>query len=147
MAYPHSSTVTPAEIFESQCPVIMRRKVMLTDSGGAGRQRGGPGQEFELVCVASQPVTLTIRPDLVRFPAPGVFGGHHGARGQVWFNEQIVERFPPMEFRPGDVCIIRVPGGGGYGAPSERQAGRVRQDVTAGLVSPRAAREIYGVEV
>lgn len=108
VAYPHNSTVTPAEIFELQCPVLMRRKAMIPDSGGAGRRCGGPGQQFELVCAAAVPVTLTIRPDLVKFPAPGLCDGHAGARGEVWLNGQRVERFPPLEFRPGDVCIINV---------------------------------------
>ena len=39
-AYPHNSTVTPTEIIERQCPVIMTRKAMLEDSGGAGHRRG-----------------------------------------------------------------------------------------------------------
>ena len=43
-AYPNNSTVTPTEIIENQAPVIMTRKRMLTDSGGAGRRRGGPGR-------------------------------------------------------------------------------------------------------
>jgi len=73
--------------------------------------------------------------------------GHAGARGEVWLNGQRVERFPPLEFRPGDVCIINVPGGGGYGPPREREPERVREDVAAGLVTRRAAWETYGVEV
>jgi N-methylhydantoinase B len=52
-----------------------------------------------------------------------------------------------MEFRPGDVLTIRVPGGGGVGDPRQREPDRVRADVSDGIVSARAAREIYGVEV
>ncbi|MDR7468130.1 MAG: hydantoinase B/oxoprolinase family protein [Armatimonadota bacterium] len=147
VAYPHNSTITPAEIMELQCPVLMVRKAILPDTGGPGRRRGGPGQEFVLKSVAAQPITLTIRPDLIRFPAPGLFGGHPGALGEVWLNGERVERFPPLEFRPGDVCVIRVPGGGGYGPPREREPDRVRRDVALGYVSRRAAREVYGVEV
>jgi N-methylhydantoinase B len=147
VAYPHNSTITPAEIMEVQCPVLMLRKAMLADTGGPGRRRGGPGQEFVLKCVAERPITLTIRPDLIRYPAPGVFGGQPGARGEVWLNGVRVERFPPLEFRPGDICVIRVPGGGGFGPPGEREAERVRRDVADGFVTAQAAREIYGVEV
>ncbi len=146
VAYPHNSTVTPAEIFEAQCPVLMLRKALIPDTGGPGRRRGGPGQEFVLRCAAEQPVTLTIRPDLIRFPAPGLFDGQPGALGEVWLNGQRMERFPPIEFRSGDVCIIRVPGGGGYGNPRDREPGRVRLDVTQGLVTPHAAKAIYGME-
>jgi N-methylhydantoinase B len=38
-----------------------------------------------------------------------------------------------------------MPGGGGYGDPYKRPAGKVAQDVTLGLVSAKAARELYGV--
>jgi N-methylhydantoinase B len=147
VAYPHNSTITPAEIMELQCPVLMLRKAIIPDTGGPGRRRGGPGQEFVLKSFASRSITLTIRPDLIRFPAPGLFGGRPGTLGEVWLNGARVERFPPMEFRPGDVCIIRVPGAGGYGDPRAREPERVRRDVELGLVTPQAAREIYGVEV
>lgn len=144
VAYPHNSTITPTEIMELQCPVLMLKKALLPDSGGPGRRRGGPGQEFVLKCVAAEPITLTIRPDQIRYPAPGLFGGHAGALGEVWINDERIERFPPLEFRPGDICVIRVPGGGGYGAPEERERERLQQDLVEGFVSPAAARAIYG---
>ena len=100
-----------------------------------------------LECIAAEPITCTIRPDLVRFPAPGLLGGRSGRLGEVLLNGTRVERFPPMEFRPGDVLTIRVPGAGGYGDPRHREPERVRADVEAGIVSVQAAREIYGVEV
>ncbi len=146
VAYPHNSTITPAEIMELQAPVLMLRKVMLPDSGGPGRRRGGPGQEIVLKCVAREPITLTIRPDQIIYPAPGLFGGQPGGLGAVWLNGQRIERFPPMEFRPGDICVIRVPGGGGYGPPREREPSRVAQDVKHGYVTPQAARDMYGRE-
>jgi len=144
VAYPHNSTITPTEIMELQCPVLMLKKALLPDSGGPGRRRGGPGQVFILKCVAAEPITLTIRPDQIRYPAPGLFGGGAGALGEVWINDERIQRFPPLEFRPGDICVIRVPGGGGYGAPEERERERLQQDLEEGFVSPAAARAIYG---
>ncbi len=38
-----------------------------------------------------------------------------------------------------------MPGGGGFGAPRERAPARVAADVADGLVSPEAARAVYGV--
>jgi N-methylhydantoinase B/oxoprolinase/acetone carboxylase alpha subunit len=147
VAYPHNSTLTPTEIMELQAPVIMERKVLLADSGGPGRRRGGLGQEIALRCYADEPVTLTIRPDLLKFPAPGLLGGHPGALGEVWINGTKIERFPPFEFGPGDLCVIKVPGAGGFGDPKRRDHALVREDVRQGFVTARAAREIYGVEV
>ncbi len=147
VAYPHNSTVTPAEITELRSPVLMLSKRLMTDSGGPGRQRGGLGVEYTLKCVAEQPITLTIRPDLLRNPAPGLFDGLPGAPGAVFVNGERIERFVPISFKPGDICVLQVPGGGGYGPPRDRDPELVRADVTQGFVSPEAARTIYGVEV
>jgi N-methylhydantoinase B len=147
VAYPHNSTLTPTEIMELQCPVIMERKELLTDSGGPGRHRGGLGQEIVLRCHAEEAITLTIRPDLLKFPAPGLLGGHPGALGEVWINGVKIERFPPFDFKPGDVCVIKVPGAGGFGDPRAREHALVREDVRQGFVTAEVARDVYGVSV
>jgi N-methylhydantoinase B/oxoprolinase/acetone carboxylase alpha subunit len=146
VAYPHNSFVTPAEILELRSPVLMRRKALIPDSGGAGRRRGGLGQEFLLECVAADPITCTIRPDLIRFPAPGLLGGRPGRLGEVLLNGERLEWFPPLELKPGDVLVIRVPGGGGFGEPRDREAERVRADADAGLITLRAAQEVYDID-
>ncbi len=146
-AYPHNSTVTPTEIIERQCPAIMLRKEMIQDSGGPGRRRGGPGQEITLYCTSKKPVLLTVRPDLMKFPAPGLDGGGDGAKGEVLLNGERLERFVPIPWHPGDEILLRVPGGGGFGPPRERERERVLEDVADGLVSIEAAREIYGIDV
>ena len=48
VAYPHNSTVTPAEMMELRSPVLMLRKSPDLDSGGPGRRRGGLGVEYVL---------------------------------------------------------------------------------------------------
>ncbi|MDQ0286309.1 N-methylhydantoinase B [Desulfofundulus luciae] len=45
----------------------------------------------------------------------------------------------------GTTIILQTAGGGGYGHPLERNPELVRQDVLEGLVSRRAAEEVYGV--
>ena len=146
-AYPHNSTVTPTEIIERQCPAVMICKKIIPDSGGPGRRRGGPGQEITLRCTAQKPVLLTIRPDLMKFPAPGLEAGGEGARGEVLLNGERLERFVPIPWHPGDLITLRVPGGGGYGDPREREKERVLEDVALGLVTTEAAREVYGLDI
>jgi N-methylhydantoinase B/oxoprolinase/acetone carboxylase alpha subunit len=143
-AYPHNSTVTPTEIIERQCPAVMTEKSLLVDSGGAGRRRGGPGQRITLRCIAEKPVLLTVRPDLLKFPAPGLDGGGDGMRGLVEHNGVRLDRFRPIPWNPGDELVLVVPGGGGFGDPRERERERVLRDVALGLVSSEQAREIYG---
>ncbi|MGQ0571548.1 MAG: hydantoinase B/oxoprolinase family protein [Armatimonadota bacterium] len=147
VAYPHNSFITPTEIMEVKSPVLMLRKAMIPDSGGAGRRRGGLGQEFVLRCVASGPITMTVRPDLLTNPAPGLRGGLPGARGEVFLNGKRLEWFPPLELEGGDEVVIRVPGGGGFGSPREREPDLVGRDIEDGMITPRAARDIYGVTV
>ncbi|MFN8496364.1 MAG: hydantoinase B/oxoprolinase family protein [Anaerolineae bacterium] len=146
-AYPHNSTITPTEMMEARSPVLMLRKRMLTDSGGPGRRRGGPGVEYMLKCVAEKPITLQVRPDLLYNPAPGLMGGAPGAPGAVYLNGQKITRFTPIQFNPGEVCILQIPGGGGFGDPREREHDRVLRDIADGLVSVQAARDVYGVQV
>ena len=143
-AYPHNSTITPTEMMEARSPVLMLRKALITDSGGPGKRRGGPGVEYVLKCVAEKPITLQVRPDLLNNPAPGLMDGLPGRPGAVYLNGEKIDRFPPLPFKPGDECILHIPGGGGFGDPRERERDLVQQDVEQGVVSPQAAREIYG---
>jgi len=143
-AYPHNSTVTPTEIIERQCPAIMTEKTLVIDSGGAGRRRGGPGQRITLRCTARKPVLLTIRPDLLKYPAPGLEGGADGMLGLVEHNGEVLTRFRPTPWNPGDEIVLTVPGGGGFGDPKDRERERVLADVALGLVSAEAAHEAYG---
>jgi N-methylhydantoinase B len=49
--------------------------------------------------------------------------------------------------QPGDVFHHRMPGGGGFGEPRERDREAVLQDVLDEKVSAAAARALYGVDV
>jgi N-methylhydantoinase B len=49
--------------------------------------------------------------------------------------------------QPGTEVILRLPGGGGYGDPFERDPELVRADVVDGYVSVEAARTAYGVVI
>jgi len=84
-------------------------------------------------------------------PAFGLFGGHAGT-----LNGIALVRPDGRVVRPRSKDIIRdVPagtlyvqdagGGGGYGPPHERPAGKVREEVLDGIVSIDAAREVYKV--
>ena len=48
---------------------------------------------------------------------------------------------------PGETLELKLPGGGGYGDPYERDVELVRKDVISGLVSRDAARADYGVVI
>jgi N-methylhydantoinase B len=49
-----------------------------------------------------------------------------------------------QRLKPGDALILRTGGGGGFGAPRERDPERVAYDVRQGYVSAEVARNVYG---
>ena len=121
IAFPHNSAVTPVEIWESQCPVMITEKALRPGSGGAGRRVGGPGQVMTFRHVGERPMHARVRPDKVVHPSPGLDGGLPGARGRVLFNGVELHEYPVLEFRPGDEIRLEIPGGAGFGAPERRE--------------------------
>ncbi len=62
------------------------------------------------------------------------------------FGTASASKFTNIRLVAGDEVLLDSPGGGGYGDPRERDREAVRRDVAEGLVSARAAREVYGYE-
>ena len=120
IAFPHNSSVTPIEIFESQSPVRILRKTFRPDSAGPGRSRGGPGQTMIFENAGEHTIHARVRPDKIVCAPPGLDGGRNGRTGEVWFNGVQIHRFPILDFAPGDRIELRMPGGAGFG-PVERR--------------------------
>lgn len=142
----------PAELVEARMPLYRRRWELQSDSGGAGKYRGGLGavSEWEFL---SHGVINAIT-EKTRGSAPR---GLAGGGSAPFMNELRV--FPDteqelrlgkksnIETRPGDVFSMRAAGGGGHGDPFERDPARVLADVVDGYVSVENARELYGVVI
>jgi N-methylhydantoinase B len=146
IAFPHNSAVTPIEIWESQCPVMITEKSLLPDSAGAGRHRGGLGQVMTFKNVGPNTISARVRPDKIFCAPPGLAGGHPGKTGKVIFNGTEIDRFPILPFAPGDTLTMRMPGGAGFGDPRERERAAIARDLAEGFVTPQAARDEYGYE-
>ena len=85
-AFPSGIRGVPAEVIESISPVVMHKRELRPDSEGAGRHRGGFGQEMEVGVRGAdggQPWILSAMYDRTKFPAPGMLGGEDGAAGSV----------------------------------------------------------------
>ena len=63
-----------------------------------------------------------------RFPAPGMQGGQAGARGEVRIDGAEVDYRKNVVLEKGQRVLLRTPGGGGMGAPRERDAGAADKD-------------------
>ena len=130
---------------EAKAPIVIVRKELRADSAGAGRRRGGLGQTIVLRHVGTSEIVLSIIPDKLVCEPPGLAGGRPGELGEVLLNGQVITRFPPLRLQPGDELELRLPGGGGFGSPAEREPERVLHDVAMGYVSAAAAARDYGV--
>ena len=92
-----------------------------------------------------QDLLLFLSVERVRFPAKGRQGGGDGAPGRMRLDDgPDLPGKAEVLIPAGARLIFETPGGGGFGPPADRAAEAVAADVEAGLVSPEAARDIYG---
>jgi N-methylhydantoinase B len=148
--FPANGANTPVEIFESDTPLIVEKRELLADSGGAGKMKGGLGRRVVFRIPDDEyapmpPVNLGIQSGRYRYPPEGLFGGRHGAKARFLVNGEPGNPFGLTRMKPGDVIVIDVAGGGGFGNPLERDPEMVQEDVIQGYVSIEKAREDYGV--
>jgi N-methylhydantoinase B len=144
--FPSGIRGTPVEIVESASPLVITRKELRCDSGGAGLYRGGLGQEVHLRVRSAAPLIFTAMFDRTKFPARGLHGGAPGAHGEVQLDDGAT--LPPKgkhTIAPERTLILRLPGGGGFGSPYVRPVEQVVQDVRNGFVSCAQAEAAYGV--
>ena len=139
-AFPSGVLGTPAEVIETLSPLVIERKALRPDSGGDGRYRGGLGQEIAFRVRTRGAFTCSLLCDRTRIPAQGFFGGEPGARGEVRINGRAPAN-PKAEqtLQPGDLIEIRLPGGGGYGPPAERDPALRARDLREGYVTASGA--------
>jgi N-methylhydantoinase B len=142
----------PVEFLELGYPVRLLAYGVVTDSGGAGRWRGGCGilREYEIL---AEEATFGVRIDSVKNPPWGFDGGMSGGVGRVWVNRGKADEreLPPLSdghrLKRGDILRIETGGGGGRGHPFDRPPEEVLEDVLGGYVSAEAARRLYGVAI
>jgi N-methylhydantoinase B len=159
---------------EAEYPVLYLFRRHLRDSGGPGRFRGGRSGElaYTMYHAPNHHLEGLFAGTGAEMPnAIGLAGGMPGAAIRVArvVNTDLDEHFEkkaalpdkleginghreilsckhvrtPMA--PGDVWYHSWQAGGGYGDPLTREAQTVAEDVARRVVSPEAARDIYGV--
>ena len=147
-AFPSGVRTMPVEATETVAPIIVWRKEMAEDSGGAGAQRGGLGQEMEIGGTDGAPFSVLAQFERVDNPARGREGGGNGAAGTVGLaSGKPLRAKGQQSIPPHDRLQLTLPGGAGYGDPFSRDANRVLEDVRDGLVSVERAKRDYGVQI
>jgi N-methylhydantoinase B len=138
----------PAEFTETRYPLLVEKLALRTDSGGAGKRRGGLGYDKHYRALVDCRTIVTA--DRVRLGCYGVAGGNAGTPFCVTIDPEgaahdlggLVDGEP---VRAGEIVRVVTTGGGGWGDPLEREPELVERDVTEGKVSVAAARDDYGV--
>ncbi|MEL7348927.1 MAG: hydantoinase B/oxoprolinase family protein, partial [Pseudomonadota bacterium] len=138
-AYPSGIAGVPVEIIETRAPLVIGRRALIPGSGGAGRYRGGLGQEMTVEVLSDRPFLFSGLYERVRTPAPGLAGGAPGAPGRlsaagpdgaaVPLSPKITTTLPP-----GTVVTLALPGGGGHGDPAKRDPDAAEVDRAEGYV-------------
>lgn len=142
----------PVELIEARLPLKITEYGFVTDSGGAGKHRGGLAMRRTYGILAEQ-ASLGLRSDRRVHRPTGSGGGLNGSPSlNILRRDGAVSLLPSMPsavtaLQKGDeVCHIAA-GGAGYGHPLERAVVSVLDDVLDGRISVRMASEVYGVVV
>ena len=140
---PSNMTSVPIEVWENLTGMTFLAKRLLPDSGGAGRFRGGLGQEIVLRNDSPYPYVISCLAGRTDFPPAGLLGGAAGARRVIAVNGEEVPPKGRYTLQPGDVLATREAGGGGYGDPRARRDAALREDLESGAVTPAEAARAY----
>ena len=144
-AFPTNSGAGSIEAFESIAPLIVWQKELRADSGGAGKHRGGLGQECVIESRSDRPMQLSLLSDRWKYPASGMLGGEPGACSQISFGDgRVPHQKSRTSFGPGERLVMRYAGGGGCGDPAQRDPAALQSDLDNGYITQAAARDRYG---
>ncbi len=143
-------TNVPNEFIEAYFPLRVEQYETITDSGGAGKHRGGNGLSVAYRFLNDGNIAIHDERWLT-YPW-GVNGGTPGQRSTKILKradgtQQILPaKCDGVEVKEGDLLYFNTWGGGGWGDPFLRDCNSVLDDVNRGLVSIEGAKR-YGVVI
>lgn len=145
-AFPSGVMTMPAEATEQTGPIVIWRKELRPDSGGAGKYRGGLGQYMEIGARKGHEFDISAMFDRVNHPARGRRGGAEGGPTSIAQDDGTQMRGKGRQHVPhGRKVMLSLPGGAGYGAPADRDPVLVRRDLAHGYISAEIARDYFGL--
>jgi N-methylhydantoinase B len=144
LSFPTNISCIPAEIMEREFPLRVLRQAIRPDGGGAGRYRGGAGQEVSFEMLANTPARVALVYRRGDFPPQGMAGGESGAPGDILLNGKPIPSGRTFWLNTADILTLRLPGGGGYGNPKKRPREEVRLDSANAVITRRTAKNVYG---
>jgi len=145
-AFPSGVMTMPVEATENVGPVLIWRKELRPDSGGAGQYRGGLGQYMEVGAAEGYEFDFQAMFDRVDHPARGRQGGEDGAATTIALDDDSPMKGKGKQFVPhGRKVMLAFPGGAGYGDAKRRSPDRIKRDLARGYISAKTAIQEYGL--
>mgnify|MGYP001156886154 FL=1 len=139
-----TATIPPLEILEAAYPVQFTQWALRPDSGGKGKFRGGLGAIYEIELL-EESATAFLFGERGKYAPQGVVGGEEGAKNKFYFDiddKKQTKKSPPLiskitgiNLKRGQRVRLETPGGGGYGAFSERSKELNANDLKQGYVT------------
>lgn len=140
-AFPSGVGSVPVEVAETVAPLVYRRKEFAPGSGGAGRYRGGLGQQIEVAAAEDDRALHLSAAAFERLTtgAVGREGGADGAPGRAEIRNaggkvQPITTKGHYLIPPGASLWVQTPGGGGFGPGAERAPEASARDARHGLL-------------
>ena len=147
-AFPSGVSTMSVEATEHVGPITVWRKDFREGSGGAGATRGGVGQTIEIEPREGYDFYFNAMFDRVDNPARGREGGGIGAPGGVGLADGTRLKSKGRQLiKNGQRLKLSLPGGGGYGDPKTRTRDQILEDLEAGLITVKQAKEDYGLDM
>lgn len=134
LSFPTNVSTTPIEVLERSFPIHIGKKALIPGSGGMGQFRGGLGQHLAMEITSAETVTLSVLSQRLEFAPQGRQGGGNGSLERIFLNGAMVEAGKPFHLTRGDVIVLELPGGGGFGPPEKRNLQLIEADEVNGHV-------------
>lgn len=145
-AFPSGVHAMSVEATEQVGPIVVWRKELRSGSGGPGRLRGGMGQIVEIGPRAGYQFRFNAMFDRIDHPARGQSGGGSGAPGAVTLSDGTRMRGKGTQtVAENQRVVLSLPGGGGMGAPGERDKEALMRDLRNQYITVDQLRDDYGL--
>ena len=138
----------PVEAIETEYPLLVEEYSLVTDSGGAGRFRGGAGLR-RVVRPRDHTCIFCGVGERFRHRPWGIFEGRPGASGRFLLHtdgqevQRLADKPGEIPLSPDQAVVVETPGAGGYGPPAERDPAQLETDRISGIFSDAYLAEHY----
>ena len=116
LAFPANISNSSMEVIETEATVVFNKKELNCDSAGAGKYRGGFGQEVSFTVISyvdglaidkQPPMIFAPRGGRFDYEVPGILGGLNASKGKMNLNGKSIRPGIEMMLYSGDTVIAR----------------------------------------